>query len=49
MTGLTIEHFASRPQSGALDSRSVAGWKVTANEVRWNHAVGIMVIEGDGA
>ena len=25
------------------------GWKVTANEVRWNHAVGIMVIEGDRA
>ncbi len=29
--------------------RSAAGWKVIANEVRWNHAVGIMVIEGDGA
>jgi hypothetical protein len=47
VTGLTIEHFASRPQAGALQAGP--GWKVTANEVRWNHAVGIMVIEGDQA
>jgi hypothetical protein len=47
VTGLTIEHFASRPQGGALQVGR--GWQVTANEVRWNHAVGIMVIEGDGA
>ncbi|MFF0340506.1 right-handed parallel beta-helix repeat-containing protein [Kribbella sp. NPDC004875] len=47
VTGLTIEHFASRPQAGALQAGR--GWKVTANEVRWNHAVGIMVIEGDNA
>ena len=47
VTGLTIEHFASRPQGGALQVGR--GWKVNANEVRWNHAVGIMVIEGDGA
>jgi hypothetical protein len=47
VTGLTIEHFASRPQAGALQVGP--GWKVTANEVRWNHAVGIMVIEGDNA
>lgn len=47
VTGLTIEHFASLPQGGALQVGR--GWKVTANEVRWNHAVGIMVIEGDGA
>ncbi|TDD21201.1 right-handed parallel beta-helix repeat-containing protein [Kribbella turkmenica] len=47
VTGLTIEHFASRPQAGALQAGP--GWTVTANEVRWNHAVGIMVIEGDGA
>ncbi|MFC6156394.1 right-handed parallel beta-helix repeat-containing protein [Kribbella jiaozuonensis] len=45
VTGLTIQQFASRPQAGALQAG--AGWKVTANEVRWNHAVGIMVIEGD--
>ena len=47
VTGLTIEHFASRAQGGALQVGR--GWKVTGNEVRWNHAVGIMVIEGDGA
>ena len=47
VTGLTIEHFASRPQAGALQAGP--GWKVLSNEVRWNHAVGIMVIEGDGA
>jgi hypothetical protein len=47
VTGLTIEHFASRPQGGALQVGP--GWTVVANEVRWNHAVGIMVIEGDGA
>ncbi|MGW6277571.1 right-handed parallel beta-helix repeat-containing protein [Kribbella sp. NPDC055071] len=47
VTGLTIEHFASLPQGGALQVGR--GWKVVANEVRWNHAVGIMVIEGDGA
>ncbi|WP_371401303.1 right-handed parallel beta-helix repeat-containing protein [Kribbella sp. NBC_00662] len=45
VTGLTIQHFASRPQAGALQAGR--GWKVTANDVRWNHAVGIMVIEGD--
>jgi hypothetical protein len=47
VTGLTIEHFASKPQAGALQVGP--GWKVTANEVRWNHAVGIMVIQGDKA
>jgi parallel beta-helix repeat protein len=47
ITGLTIEHFASKPQGGALQVGP--GWKVSANEVRWNHAVGIMVIDGDRA
>jgi len=47
VTGLTIEHFASRPQDGALQAGR--GWRVISNEVRWNHAVGIMVIQGDGA
>jgi len=47
VTGLTIEHFASLPQGGALQVGT--GWKVIANEVRWNHAVGIMVIQGDRA
>jgi parallel beta-helix repeat protein len=47
VTGLTIEHFASTPQGGALQVGP--GWKVSANEVRWNHAVGVMVIKGDKA
>jgi len=47
VTGLTIEHFASKPQGGALQVGT--GWKVSENEVRWNHAVGIMIIQGDKA
>jgi parallel beta-helix repeat protein len=43
--GLTVEHFASAPQAGAV----VAGpsWKVTANDVSWNHAVGVMLVDAD--
>ncbi|WBQ02717.1 right-handed parallel beta-helix repeat-containing protein [Kribbella sp. CA-293567] len=47
VSGLTIEHFASLPQGGALEAGT--GWKVVANEVRWNHGVGVMVIQGDRA
>ena len=47
ISGLTIEHFASLPQGGALQVGT--GWKAVANEVRWNHGVGVMVIEGDRA
>ncbi|GAA1682283.1 hypothetical protein GCM10009745_28210 [Kribbella yunnanensis] len=47
VTGLTIERFASRPQGGALEAGR--GWRITGNEVRWNHAVGVMLIEADGA
>jgi len=45
--GLTIEHFATPPQGGAL----MLGpkWRVTANEIRWNHAVGAMLVNADGA
>jgi parallel beta-helix repeat protein len=43
--GLTIEHFASAPQAGALVSGP--GWKVTANDVSWNHAVGVMLVNAD--
>ncbi|GAA1615115.1 right-handed parallel beta-helix repeat-containing protein [Kribbella karoonensis] len=45
--GLTIEHFASAPQAGALVSGP--GWKVTANDVSWNHAVGVMLVDADKA
>jgi parallel beta-helix repeat protein len=43
--GLTIEHFASAPQAGALVSGP--GWKVTANDISWNHAVGVMLVDAD--
>jgi len=43
--GLTIEHFASAPQAGALVSGP--GWKVSANDVRWNHAVGVMLVKAN--
>ncbi|WP_344150458.1 right-handed parallel beta-helix repeat-containing protein [Kribbella yunnanensis] len=43
--GLTIEHFASAPQAGALVSGP--SWKVTANDVRWNHAVGVMLVKAN--
>ncbi|GAA0606369.1 right-handed parallel beta-helix repeat-containing protein [Kribbella sandramycini] len=45
--GLTVEHFASAPQSGALVSGP--GWQVTANDVRWNHAVGVMLVKANKA
>ncbi|GAA1561279.1 hypothetical protein GCM10009789_13160 [Kribbella sancticallisti] len=45
--GLTIEHFASVPQAGAVVLSS--GWKVFANDIRWNHAVGAMLVNADGA
>lgn len=45
--GLTIQHFASRPQKAALTVGD--DWLVEANEVRWNHAVGILVARGDRA
>lgn len=43
--GLTIEHFASPAQAGALVSGP--GWKVRANEVRWNKSVGLMLVEAN--
>jgi parallel beta-helix repeat protein len=43
--GLTIEHFASAPQAGALVSGP--GWTVVANDVRWNHAVGVMLVRAN--
>ncbi|WP_238334969.1 right-handed parallel beta-helix repeat-containing protein [Kribbella amoyensis] len=45
--GLTIEHFASAAQAGALVSGP--GWKVKANEVRWNKSVGLMLVNADNA
>jgi parallel beta-helix repeat protein len=45
--GLTVEHFATAPQSGAVVL--AAGWKVLANDIRWNHAVGAMLVNADGA
>jgi parallel beta-helix repeat protein len=45
--GLTIEHFATDPQGGAVVLG--LGWHVVANELRWNHAVGAMLVNADGA
>jgi parallel beta-helix repeat protein len=45
--GLTIEHFASAPQAGAVVLGG--GWTVFANDIRWNHAVGAMLVNADGA
>jgi parallel beta-helix repeat protein len=45
--GLTVEHFASAPQAGAVVLGG--GWTVVANEIRWNHAVGAMLVNADGA
>ncbi len=44
---LTIEHFATPPQGGAL----MLGpkWRATGNVIRWNHAVGVMLVNADGA
>jgi parallel beta-helix repeat protein len=47
VVGLTVEHFASTPQSGAVVLGS--GWRVFANDIRWNHAVGAMLVNADGA
>ncbi|MFF0271237.1 right-handed parallel beta-helix repeat-containing protein [Kribbella sp. NPDC004536] len=45
--GLTIEHFATPPQGGAIVLG--LGWHVYANDIRWNHAVGAMLINADNA
>ncbi|TDW94219.1 parallel beta-helix repeat protein [Kribbella pratensis] len=45
--GLTIEHFATPPQGGAVVLG--LGWKVIANDIRWNHGVGAMLVNADGA
>jgi parallel beta-helix repeat protein len=45
--GLTLEHFASAAQAGALVSGP--GWKVKANEVRWNKSVGLMLVKANDA
>lgn len=52
ISGLVIEKFANRAQLGAISGDSVWDWKVEANEVRFNHGVGIrigqrMVVSGN--
>ncbi|WP_238176727.1 right-handed parallel beta-helix repeat-containing protein, partial [Kribbella albertanoniae] len=44
---LTIEHFATPPQGGALQLGPK--WRVSGNEIRWNHAVGAMLVNADNA
>ncbi|GAA1133895.1 hypothetical protein GCM10009630_35120 [Kribbella jejuensis] len=45
--GLTIEHFATPPQGGAIVLG--LGWHVYGNDIGWNHAVGAMLINADSA
>jgi parallel beta-helix repeat protein len=45
--GLTVEHFATPPQGGAVVLG--LGWHVYANEIRWNHAIGAMLQNADSA
>ncbi|MER7245411.1 right-handed parallel beta-helix repeat-containing protein [Kribbella sp. NPDC000426] len=45
--GLTVEHFATPPQGGAVVLG--LGWHVYANELRWNHAIGAMLQNADSA
>ncbi|MDX2973898.1 right-handed parallel beta-helix repeat-containing protein [Kribbella solani] len=45
--GLTVEHFATPPQGGAVVLG--LGWRVYANDIRWNHAVGAMLVNADNA
>jgi len=43
--GLVIEGFANPAQTGAVDAGGASGWVVAGNEVRHNHATGIIVAD----
>jgi hypothetical protein len=43
VSNLTVEKYANPAQKGAVSGEGRTGWKVSANEVRWNHGVGIRV------
>jgi hypothetical protein len=45
--GLTVEHFASASQAGAVVAGP--GWQVLSNDFRDNHAVGVMLANADNA
>lgn len=45
--GLTVEHFASPSQRGAVVAGP--GWQVQSNDIRDNHAVGVMLVNADNA
>jgi parallel beta-helix repeat protein len=45
--GLTVEHFASASQAGAVVAGP--GWQVQSNDIRDNHAVGVMLVNADNA
>lgn len=46
--GLTIQHFASNGQSGALIAGG-DGWTITGNTAQWNHALGIYLSNSDNS
>lgn len=41
ITGLTVQHFASPSQQGAIFAEQGENWEIDNNEIRWNHAIGI--------
>jgi hypothetical protein len=41
--GLVVEKYANLAQHGAITGEDRVGWKVTNNQVRWNHGTGIRV------
>jgi parallel beta-helix repeat protein len=45
--GLTVEHFASASQAGAVVAGQ--GWQVQSNDIRDNHALGVKLSNADNA
>jgi parallel beta-helix repeat protein len=43
VNGLIVEKYANIAQHGAVSAEGKTGWVISANEVRWNHGLGIRV------
>jgi len=43
ISGLVIERYANRAQTGAIDASGSSGWIVEANELRFNHGYGLRI------
>ncbi len=46
--GLTVQKFATKAQQGAVSAEG-AGWKITGNLFRWNHAAGLHLAYADNS